>query len=465
MASVYIGDSKSRVAIFGDIMLDHTIEGSSSKIANEAPVPVIQFEKEKYSIGGCGNVVLNVGALGAENIYLFSRIGTDTHGQIIQSVLPSNIINHMIRDPEFTTITKHRIYCERKLMCRYDNERIYPINVIQEQNILERFQGLLETTPPSSVIFSDYNKGFLTKSLCQGIIGMCNKYGIPTIVDPKIDYRKYIGCTVIKPNKSETRNIFNIDLNTTNTESAHSQIQSIMNCSASVLTLSGDGISARKDNHTYHITEDTKDVIDVTGAGDVVCSVLGTYYPFISDFELLIRIANHLASISVSHLGVYTITNTDLINTHKFIHKTKQIKLEHLPHVGTKKVVFTNGCFDILHSAHLEVFKYCRQLGDIVIVGLNSDASIKRLKGDTRPINCLEERIKMLSAIETIDFIIPFDEDTPLNLIKTIKPDYLVKGGDYSPETIVGREYALNTVVFNYIEGLSTTNTIQKIRK
>ena len=129
-----------------------------------------------------------------------------------------------------------------------------------------------------------------------------------------------------------------------------------------------------------------------------------------------------------------------------------------------KTVVTTNGCFDILHSAHLEVFKYCRQLGDIVIVGLNSDASIKRLKGVTRPINCLEERIKMLSAIETIDFIIPFEEDTPLDLIKTIKPDYLVKGGDYSPETIVGREYAKNTVVFNFIDGLSTTNTIRKIK-
>lgn len=464
MTSVYIGDAKPRVVIFGDIMLDHTIEGKCTKIANEAPVPVIQFEKEKYSIGGCGNVVLNVAALGAEQIMLFSRIGNDTHGQIIESILPPNVINCMAKDCEFTTITKHRIYSEHKLMCRYDNERIYPNTDSQEQLVISRFKELLELTPPSSVIFSDYNKGFLTKSLCQNIIALCNKYNIPTIVDPKLDYTKYVGCTVIKPNKAETKNIFNIDLNKTDINDAHLRIQTMLKCMASVITLSGDGISANMNGQSYYTSEDTKDVIDVTGAGDIVCSVLGTYYPYINDLDHLIKIANHLASISVSHLGVYTITPNDLINTYKFIHKTKQIRLEHLPHFRSRRVVFTNGCFDILHSAHLNLFKYCRDLGDIVIVGLNSDDSIKRLKGETRPINPLEERIKLLSAIETIDFIIPFEEDTPLKLIQSIRPEYLVKGGDYSPETVVGREYAKNTVIFNYIDGLSTTNTIRKIR-
>jgi D-beta-D-heptose 7-phosphate kinase/D-beta-D-heptose 1-phosphate adenosyltransferase len=303
----------------------------------------------------------------------------------------------------------------------------------------------------------------LTKYLCQHIIKVCQQYNIPTIVDPKYDYTKYIGCTVIKPNISETKRLFDIDLNVIPLDIGHSNIHKILNCYISIITLSGDGISAFKENKQYRVKEDTKDVIDVTGAGDIVCAVLGTYYPYIEETQQLITIANHLASISVAHMGVYTINETDLINTYKFIHNSKLITAYMLSKMNIKNVVFTNGCFDIIHSGHIELFKFCKTLGDIVIVGINSDNSIKRLKGSSRPINTLFERIKILNAIDYVDFIIPFDSDTPLELIKEIKPNYLVKGGDYTIDKVIGREYSKEVIIFDYIKGLSTTNIIHKI--
>jgi D-beta-D-heptose 7-phosphate kinase/D-beta-D-heptose 1-phosphate adenosyltransferase len=445
-------------------MLDHNLEGQCNKIANEGPIPVVNIKKESVSIGGCGNVVLNCISLGAKNIFLFSRIGDDENGGILEKLLPENIINNMIKCDTFTTITKTRIYADKKILARYDKENIVPMSNDQEINCIEQIKQIILNNRITSIIFSDYNKGFLTKSLCNAVIKLANNHNIPTIVDPKVDYTKYIGATVFKPNKSETKKIFDIDIDNISYEECHMQIQKYTNCLLSVITLSGDGISAYKDGMHVRVSEYTKDVIDVTGAGDIVCAILGTYYPYISDINLLIKIANHLASISVSHTGVYRITNNDLINTYKYIHETKHINLELLKTLNLNKTVFTNGCFDILHSAHIELFKFCKNLGDTVIVGLNSDESIKRIKGSSRPINNIIERIKMLNAIEYIDFIVVFDEDTPLELIKVIKPDYLIKGGDYTVDKIIGKDYAKKILIFNYIEGLSTTNIILKLK-
>lgn len=463
MATVYIGDYKPNVVIFGDIMLDHNLQGYCYKIANEGPIPVINIKNEQLGIGGCGNVLLNVSGLGAKNIFLFSRIGVDKNGKKILKLLPSNTTEFLIKDTSFSTITKSRIYSDNKIVARYDKETIIEISSEQEEIVINNFKHVISNNNISSVILSDYNKGFITKSLCQTIIGLCNTNNIPTIVDPKIDYTKYIGCTIIKPNKAETKSIFNMDLNTLSYEEYHKSLHNLLSCKLSIVTLSGDGISASSNNIHYRAFASTKDIIDVTGAGDVVCAVLGTYYPYIKDIQLLINIANHLASISVCHLGVYTINNNDLINTYKYIHKTKEITIDNFIKLELSDIVFTNGCFDILHSAHIELLKFCRSLGKTVIVGLNSDCSIKSLKGSTRPINSINERIKMLNAIDYVDFIIVFEEDTPLNLIRDIKPDFLVKGGDYVIEKIVGREFAKNTVLFNYIDGLSTTNIIKRI--
>ena len=467
--NVYIQDAIPRIILLGDIMLDHNIQGTSRRIANEAPIPVINCVKESYSIGGCGNVLANLFGLGAKTVFLFSSIGEDKHGTQLLSLLPSDTVNYITVDPNTITTTKHRIYSDKKLMCRYDNESYKETTLAQEDNMLENITKILETQSITSVVFSDYKKGFLTKSLCQRVIALCNQKSVPTIVDPKQNH--YTNCTVIKPNRMETKNIFGIELTTM--EEGHRLLHEKTGCTTSVITLSEDGISAYStavnDGSLHYYKEEVKEIIDVTGAGDVVCSVLGVYYPFIKDIDLLIKIASHLASISISHIGVYTITQHDLLQTYRTIHHTKQIQLRHpLPHLleslrSVNPIVFTNGCFDILHSAHLELFKFCKKIGGIVVVGLNSDNSIRRLKGPTRPIFTLEDRIKMLEALEYIDFIIPFEEDTPLELLKVLKPHYLVKGGDYTKESIIGKEYANEVLLFNYIDGKSTTNTIATI--
>jgi D-beta-D-heptose 7-phosphate kinase/D-beta-D-heptose 1-phosphate adenosyltransferase len=461
--SLYVLKKSSDIILLGDIMLDHNIEGTCTKIANESPIPVINSNREYYNLGGCGNVLMNLLALGADNVFLFSRIGIDKNGEKLISLLPTKTINNLIRDSEFITITKNRVYSEHKLLCRYDNEIIKYTMVEEEDIILENIKNILNSKTIGSVVFSDYNKGFLTESLCQKVITLCNSYNICTIVDPKNNYKKYLNCTVIKPNKYETNNIFKINIDKVDILEAHKQIKYLVKCDTSVITLSGEGITSYKNNVLYKYKEESEEIIDVTGAGDIVCSVFGVLYSQIDDIDIIIKIANHLATISIAHLGVYVISDRDILDTYRHIHKTKVINLQCFPKIN-KKIVFTNGCFDLIHSAHIELFKFCRSLGDSVIVGLNSDESIKRLKGESRPIYKLEDRIKILEAIEYIDYIIPFEDDTPIKLIEYIKPNILVKGGDYTKDNIIGKEYAQEIILFNYIDGKSTTNTIKVIK-
>ena len=461
--NLYIQNKEPCIILLGDIMLDHQIIGTCHKIANEAPVPVIQYKSENYRLGGCGNVLMNMAALGAKKIFLFSMIGDDQNSTKLCDLLPPIVENCMLKCSEHTTTTKHRIYSERKLISRYDQEEYRTTTKLQEEDIIILINNILSSYTVSSVIFSDYNKGFLTESLCQRVIKSCNEYSVITVVDPKENYKKYNNCTVIKPNRLETKQLFGIDLSNISLCEAHKRIHTLINCTTSVITLSEDGISAYSDQSMYHYRNEVKEVIDVTGAGDIVCSVLGVYYSYIKDLDTLLRIASHLASISISHVGVYIITPCDLIYTYRLIYGTKNISMSSISYLK-EKIIFTNGCFDLLHSAHVELFKFCKQLGGIVIVGLNSDESIKRLKGESRPIYPLNERIKILEALDYIDFIIPFEEDTPLEIIKHIRPHYLVKGGDYRLDRIIGKEYVKEVVIFDYIHGKSTTQTIKNIQ-
>ena len=457
--NLYIQDKDPRIILLGDIMLDHQITGTCHKIANEAPIPVIQYKSEQYSIGGCGNVLTNMLALGAKKVFLFSMIGDDRHGMELCNLLPPLVENYIIHCSDHITTTKHRIFSDRKLLCRYDHEQYKILSSTQEDYIIEQLITILDTNHITSVVFSDYNKGFLSESLCQRVITLCNQRSIITVVDPKENYKKYMNCTVIKPNRLETLHIFKVNLSEVSIKEGHQLIHTLINCKTSIITLSEDGISAYSNQTEYTYKDDIKDVIDVTGAGDIVCSVLGVYYPYITDINILIQIASHLASISICHTGVYTITQSDLLHTYRLIYNTKQICLENMCHINGP-IIFTNGCFDLLHSAHVELLSFCKRIGGIVVVGINSDHSIKRLKGQSRPIYTLKERIKMIESLDSVDFIISFDDDTPLNLIKSIRPYYLVKGGDYTPESIIGKEYVNEVIIFNYIYGKSTTQTI-----
>jgi D-beta-D-heptose 7-phosphate kinase/D-beta-D-heptose 1-phosphate adenosyltransferase len=292
------------------------------------------------------------------------------------------------------------------------------------------------------------------------IIQLANKYNILTVVDPKEDYHKYVGCTLIKPNRREAYRIFSIDSKTP-LEDAHQIIRSKVGCKYSVITLAEEGLTVSTPTDYIKTHAQSQQVIDVTGAGDIVTSVFAFYLSQARPIAKAAQIATRLATLSVQHAGTYTLQKHDLDPASKILTMDKVAMINTIH--SNKKIVFTNGCFDLLHSGHMELFKFCRSKGDIVVVGLNSDASITRLKGPTRPINSQKTRTDLLEAITYIDYIIVFEEDTPEEIIKVLKPYYLIKGGDYKPESIIGAQYAKETIVCDFVSGVSSTNIIKRI--
>ena len=461
---------KPTILIFGDLMLDHQINGTIDKLANEAPIPVLHQTSEIYSLGGCGNVLLNLHSLQCKALYLFSSIGCDQYGAKIKEIISRypTIQSELYESSDITTIVKTRGFCDRKMIFRYDIEQ--PKSLLSKivRSIVEKVKLILATTQVDSIVFSDYNKGFLTKELCQEIIKLADTHSIFTCVDPKKDYTKYIGCTLIKPNRNEISTLFNKTVDINHIIDTHTLIKKLVGCQTSLITLAEKGMSmlTSSDELLYQSTE-SNDVIDVTGAGDVVTSVISYYYSQISNKQDLLKLATFLGSKSVQHSGTYQINSKDLMDAYSFIKKDKLISVTELISFN-QPIVFTNGCFDILHKGHLELFEYCNGLcliGQKLVVAINSDESIKRLKGSERPINSLESRISMLSALKWIDWILVFNEDTPYEVLQQLKPSILVKGGDYIVETIIGKEFCSQVKIFSTVGTYSTTNIINCLKK
>ena len=452
------------IIVFGDIMLDHHVYGSIEKLANEAPIPVLHKKEEIYKLGGAGNVLMNLHSIGCNSITFFSMIGNDSSGKIVKDLLQdSNIETHLI-EYGITTV-KNRFFCDNKILFRYDDEVYSELKKEDEEILFQEFVKIVESNKIDSIIFSDYNKGFLTLSLCQIIIQKANEYSIFTCVDPKISYEKYKGCSLIKPNKNEVKKMFGIDCSINSIKETLVEIKNRVNCKNVVITLAEKGISYLDHTNTFFL-QDTEpiDVIDVTGAGDIVNTIISYYFPLIEDKNKVIELASYLATKSVSFSGTYVITQEDILLANRSLNDNKLIKLNDIKYIA-KPITFTNGCFDILHKGHLELFKFCRKnssSNNVLIVGLNSDKSIKRLKGESRPINNVDSRIAMLNSIKEVDYIIVFEEDTPEDLIKVLKPDILVKGGDYTLDTIIGKEFCNEVKIFKTLEGYSTTNIIKK---
>jgi len=455
------------IIIFGDIILDHKINGHIKRLANEAPIPILLNDNETYSLGGCGNVLANIHSLGCNNIYLFSKISTDIYGDKIETILKDykNVSSHLLKNNTSTT-TIHRYFVDNKLIFRNDLDIYNTITKEDEIDIYNQFIHILSHNKIDSIIFSDYNRGFLSESLCQSIIKEANKLNIFTSVDPRNNYIKYIGCSLIKPNRLEVEKIFGINISFDNLFKTHKHIKKLVESNHVLITLADKGISLyNEDEEIYINNQENIDVIDVTGAGDIVNSIVSYYFPLINDKKYILQIANYIATQSVKHAGTYIIQKEDILLANKYFNNNKIISINDIKFIN-KFTIVTNGCFDILHKGHLELFKYCKSLNNannIIIVALNSDDSIRKLKGNTRPINNLDSRIAMLNAINDIDWIVVFNEETPTEILKTINPDILVKGGDYTIEKLPGREYAKDVKLFNYLDGYSTTNIINKI--
>ncbi len=449
-------------------MLDVKLNGTIHKIANEAPVPVLLYESEQKYLGGCGNVLLNLQSLGCDKLYIYSMIGDDVHGKEISSIVSAypEIVQRFYTDGSYCTIVKTRGFSNKKIIFRYDVEKSVKLLERHLEELKADVATVLQTTRIDAIILSDYNKGFICKELSQFVIEAANRAGVPTFVDPKVDYTKYLGCTVLKPNIKELGDVFGIPFRRAKIEEIHGQVKAMAHCKETLFTLSEEGMSLCTENgEMINYKADESEVNDVTGAGDVVLSIIAYYYTSLSKRQL-VQLATNMGSISVRHVGTYVLKPADILKAYKSMQTNKIIRLKDVAYLK-HPIVFTNGCFDILHEGHTALFRHCsaiRPPGGEVLVAINSDASVRRLKGETRPINNEAARASLLNNIETIDWILVFDEDTPHEILEKIRPHTLVKGGDYKLEEIVGKEFCEHVDIFTYIPGNSTTSIIERIK-
>ena len=459
-----------KILVVGDLMLDHYIWGSCDRISPEAPVQVVKINNETYTLGGAGNVVRNLLSLGA-NVSVASVLGDDEAGKKIKEKLAElNVKDELIlTEKGRESSIKSRIMASHQQVVRIDKESVVKIN-LEDELVLKVKENL---TNFKAVLLSDYGKGVLSEKVCQEIINECVRLKIPVLIDPKgSDYSKYKNATLLTPNKKEASEATNLKIkDKAELEKAIKQLKDELNLTYSIITISEEGI-ALYDDKLHIFAAKAKEVFDVTGAGDTVLATLGYMLATGADIKEAIKIANLAAAVVVAKIGSATASFSEieqLLNSSfgaNFEHKLKSVEEleEILSQKDKKKVVFTNGCFDILHAGHVKYLARARELGDLLVVGLNSDASVKRLKGETRPINSQDDRACVLSGLGFVDYVVIFDEDTPLNLITKIKPDVLVKGADYKDKEVVGSEIVKEVRLIDFVEGKSTTVIIKRIK-
>lgn len=464
----YLNAAPKTILVLGDVMLDIQVHGDIEKMANEAPIPVLHKRDVKMQLGGCGNVLMNLLALGSNRLFLVSMIGKDAGGQEVRDIIAQHpeIAPTLLENSEYCTTVKTRGFANNKIIFRYDSEKRCELTSEDLDRAIQAIQEIIETNQVDSIILSDYNKGFLGRQLAQYAISLANTKGIPTFVDPKVEYTKYIGCTIFKPNIKEIQDIFGIIYKPENIRAIHEAIKERVKCLETLITLSEKGITLLTDaNELIHERTHSTEVADVTGAGDVVISILAYFYGAIEKREL-VKLATWMGTHSVKFTGTYVIRRGDLLEANREITGSKFIARASLGHLKTP-VVITNGCFDIVHEGHIALFKYCRSIlpaDGVFVVALNGDESIRRLKGNTRPVNNLSARIALLNQFCMIDWIVVFDEDTPYELYETMRPTIIVKGGDYTASAVVGGEFCERVEIFEYMEGKSTTNIIRRIQ-
>lgn len=451
------------IIVVGDIMIDinHTCE--STRNAPEASIPIYNIIETNYVLGGAGNVAININKLQA-NVKIISVIGDDDYGKKVQNILDiSNIKNKCYVDSSRTTTQKYRLFYLDKLVNRHDIETIEPIDIHIEQMIYLYIMKSISNI--QAIIISDYNKGVITEHLCKKIIKLANDNSVPTFVDPKLEtIEKYSNCFCFKPNMSESIKL----TNKTNLNDIFLSIYQQINPSYTVITDGSNGMYLNHSNTNFKHLEDIN-VVDVTGAGDIALCILVYIWLLESDMNLACSIANFICGKSVQYVGNYCVCISDIYEYYlrdKIIYDYEIEKLKYLNKIKQfNKIVFTNGCFDIIHSAHIKLLNYSKSQGDILIVGLNSDNSIKKLKGETRPINKIEERSELLANLGFVDYIIIFTDESPYYILSYIRPNIIVKGGDYTVETIIGKEFTDGIKLFNFIDGKSSSNTIRQINQ
>ncbi|QWV92667.1 bifunctional D-glycero-beta-D-manno-heptose-7-phosphate kinase/D-glycero-beta-D-manno-heptose 1-phosphate adenylyltransferase HldE [Geomonas oryzisoli] len=467
-----------RALVVGDLMLDEYLWGRAERISPEAPVQVVEVAREDLRLGGAGNVVNNLAALGCR-VAVGSVIGTDENGQLLRHALEEKgtDVDGLVEDPERTTSKKTRVIAANQQIVRIDREMRSSIGAASEKALLDYL--LTHLREFDVVVVSDYLKGVLTPTLLAALCRKGRELGVPVVVDPKgDDFAKYCGATVLTPNRKEAEVASGIAItDQASLELSAAKILANLELDALLITRSEAGMSlfpAR--GEAVHIPTVAREVYDVTGAGDTVISVLSLGLACGLTLADAAWVANVAAGIVVGKLGTSTVSPREIIAEvgHSLGDSDSKIKnpdvLVHLvarERARGKKVVFTNGCFDLLHVGHVKYLQKARELGDILVVGLNTDNSVRRLKGEGRPLIEEKERAHILAALGCVDYVVLFDEDTPLALIEALRPAILVKGGDYSVDQVVGRELVESmggrVALIEFVDGRSTSRIIDKI--
>ncbi len=463
--------ANGRVLVVGDIMLDRYWHGNTSRISPEAPVPVVHVGDEEHRAGGAGNVALNIAGLGG-NVTLIGFAGDDEAGNNLETILQNaGVTCCFFRQEGFSTITKLRVISHHQQLIRLDFEDSFA-----GANLVELEKLFIEQLEQHDVvILSDYGKGALQN--VQPLIKLARQAGKIVLVDPKgSDFTKYSGASLITPNFSEFQGVVGV---CAHDEISEKGLELVSECSLdSLLVTRGEHgmMLLRKDQEPLNLPTHAREVFDVTGAGDTVISVLGAALAAGSDLPDAVKLSNIAAGIVVAKLGTATVSVTEIrVALHSLGDSNQKALTEEqlLAYVSNakdngEKLVMTNGCFDILHAGHVEYLQKASELGDRLIVAVNSDESVKVLKGESRPVNGLENRMAVLAGLQSVDWVVPFSEETPERIISNVLPNILVKGGDYTVEEIAGgrqvQENGGDVVILSFKEGCSTTNVINAIK-
>lgn len=465
--------SRAAVLVIGDLMLDRYWFGDAARISPEAPVPIVNIKYIDERPGGAGNVALNIAALGV-NTTLIGITGKDEASRILTEQLAAASVSHDVHCvASIPTITKHRVISQHQQLIRMDFEEKFPN--FDPSSIIKYYTRNLADT--KLVILSDYGKG--TLSCAPELIRLAKNAGVAVLVDPKgTDYTIYRGADIITPNFKEFEAIVGTCISEHDVLSKGQQLLKQYDIQALLLTRGEHGMTLiRLDEEEVHLPAHAREVFDVTGAGDTVIAVLGAALAAGTTLPHAMVLANLAASLVVAKLGAATVSvpelhaaltgNAELMGG--VMDEEQLILAVSEARIKGKRIVFTNGCFDILHAGHVTYLKQAKQLGDMLIVAINDDESVKRLKGSGRPVNNVEQRMAVLAGLGAVDWVTSFHEDTPERLLKILQPDVLVKGGDYTMDQVVGadfvRSYGGDIRVLGVIKNLSTTSIMDRVRK
>jgi len=474
-----------KVLVAGDFMLDVYTYGDALRISPEAPVPVLKVTKTEHSCGGAASVVNDLAALGAVP-FCIGVIGEDGNGQILKEKLleiGANI-DGLISVDDRPTISKQRLiglaqHRHQQQLFRMDNECTEPVSEDVYQELLLCYKDALKEA--DVVCLQDYNKGLLTEATCQDMIDLAKEAGKKVLVDPPLggNYSKFRGATIMTPNRQEAGIEVGFEVKKgEDAEKAADALIKKLELEAIMITLDKEGVYLKSGDTHETIPTRPRSVYDVTGAGDIVLAMLAVALAGDCDYKTAAQLCNIAGGIEVEKFGVATVSIDEIINEIVSENRGKDGKIRDVESLTSEldwhrkqqeTIVFTNGCFDVVHRGHIEFLRFSKQQGDVLVIGLNSDNSVKMIKGKDRPINNQHDRASVLAAMEAVDYVTFFEEPDPLNLIEKVKPDILVKGQDWAEKGIIGREfvesYGGKVVLAPLVEGKSSTSVIKKLKK